>query len=70
MKGTVELTGKLVRMESGHPFTEKALPVGFVHLVDPKLALHLVGKIENGVGIHDFKRDLKLSIEVGYGIQQ
>ena len=42
VKGTVELTGKLVGVESRHPLAETARSVGLVHLVDPKLTLHLV----------------------------
>jgi hypothetical protein len=55
VKGTVELTGKLVGMESRHPLAETARSVGLVHLVDPKLALHLVGEINKRVGVHNVR---------------
>lgn len=53
VKGTVELTRKLVGMESRHPLADKARPVGLVHLVDPKLSLRLVDEIDKRVGVHD-----------------
>ncbi|WEW59264.1 hypothetical protein PRK78_004733 [Emydomyces testavorans] len=49
MKDTVELTGKLVMMESRHPLAESARPMGLVHLVNPKLSLHLVDEIDKRV---------------------
>ena len=52
VKGTVELTVKLVGMESRHPLAETARSVALVHLVDPKLALHLVDEIDKRVGVH------------------
>ena len=54
-KGTVELTGKLVGMESRHPLAETARSVGLIHLVDPKLALHLVDEIDKRVGVHNVR---------------
>jgi hypothetical protein len=55
VKGTVEFTGKLVGMESRHPLAEKARSVGLIHLVDPKLALHLVDEIDKRIGVHNIR---------------
>ena len=55
VKGTVELTGKLVRVECRHLLAETARSVGLVHLVDPKLALRLVDEIDKRVGIHNVR---------------
>jgi len=55
VKGTVKLAGKLVGVECRHPRAETSQTVGLVHLVNPKLALHLVDKIDKRVGVHNVK---------------
>lgn len=40
-------------MESRYPLAETARSVGFVRLVNPKLALHLVDEIDERVGVHN-----------------
>lgn len=55
MKGTVELIGKLVRIESRHLLVETACSVGLVHLVDLKLALHLVDEINKHVSVYNVR---------------
>lgn len=52
VKGAIQLTGKLFGMKTRHPAAEMTCSVGFVHLVDPELALHLVIEIDKCVGIH------------------
>jgi hypothetical protein len=56
VKGTVEVTRKLIGMESRHPLAETACSVGLVHLVDPKLALYLVDEINKHIGVHKVKK--------------
>ena len=58
VKVTVELTWKLVRMESRHPLAETACSVGLVHFVDPKLTLHLVDKIDKRIGVHNVREGI------------
>jgi len=43
VEGTLEVARKPAGMESRHSLAEVTRSVGFVHLVDPELALHLVG---------------------------
>jgi hypothetical protein len=57
VKGTVKLTGKLVRMKCQHSLAETACSVGLVHLVDPKLALYFMDKIDKRVGIYNARED-------------
>jgi hypothetical protein len=52
VKGTIELTEKLVGMESRYPPAETPCALGFVRFVDPELAAHLLDKIVNFVGVH------------------
>lgn len=58
MEGAIEHTGKLIWMESRHPGAQTAYSVGFIHLVDPKLALRQVDKIKRRVDVHEFEVNL------------
>jgi hypothetical protein len=63
VKGTDKLTRKLVGMESRHPLAETSRSVGLVHLVNPKLTLHLMDDVNKRVGVHNVKKASMVEVE-------
>lgn len=75
MEGTLESTGKSLRMKGRDPRAELAPFVGFVQLVDPELGLYLVEEIDEPIVVHDVRegllvgqlRGIRLFVGVGRG---
>ena len=53
IKGIIELIRKLIRIESRYSLVEITSSIGFIYLIDLKLALYLIDEINKRISIYN-----------------
>jgi hypothetical protein len=56
VKGIIELIGKLIKMESRNLLIKTACFISLVHLIDLKLALHLINETNKRNSVYKVKK--------------